>query len=335
MTRQVISSKPFTIGSLFETLKHNSMGILGMETFLNGLSSALDPLISPTPNPIIDKKTAYLIRDQKGELPKTLKIATNSSESVAILAAYYKEQLYSRIPKNVWSEVRYHILQSIENDTILSPEKKKEFQHSAREDSLAYFLARCTLFVIARKNCVLRTVDAEGQSHKKKYPLSSSLPIPPLPDIIQKREKVVLQSLLNVYGEQDQVTYALTQIGDIPRWNEHLSCQRQAFQSIFPLKEQMKHLEGALYPHPFEQLCNEMKIGIYPTYTKPHASGYHCLCDVLERAMILPLDAVPAIQRTNWIGSYQRMGLCHYLIYQKQLHGWMPSSESPLLKKAL
>lgn len=335
MPRQVISSKPFTIGSLFETLKNNSMGIIGMETFLNDLSSALDPLIFPTPPTIIDKKTAYLIRDQKGEIPKILKIATNSSESVAILAAYYKKQLDSRIPQNVWSEVRYQLLQAIENDTILSPEKKKEFQHSAQEDSLAYFLARCTLFVIARKNCILRTAGIESQSHKKQYPLSSSLPIPPLPDTIQKREKVVLQSLLNVYGEQDQVTYALTQIGDIPRWNEHLSHQRQAFQSIFPLKEQMKHLEDALYTHPFEQLCNEMKMGIYPTYTKPHSSGYHCLCDVLERAMILPLDAVPAIQTTNWIGSYQRMGLCHYLIYQKELCGWMPPCGSLLYKKAL
>lgn len=324
MTRQAQGTEPFTIGYLFKVVKGNIIGDIGAETFLNTLIWALEPLLPAEINPTIDKNTAYMIRDQKGEFGADIKIATNSEESVVLLSRCYKEKILPKLPTEVIGDVRYQLSQAFLADPLLDPTKKKAWQESLYTDPIEIALARITRYLIAKKNCLSAPCQTTLSFHKKKLPFLSPIPILPLPYIIQKREIKVIRALLLVYSEYDHASYTMDQIGHLAGWDPHLLLQRQVFQTIFVLKEQMKQLITPELPQPFEHLCNEMLTGIFSTYMKPHHDGYHRLCDVLEKALLLPLDAVSATQQTRWIGTNQRLGLCHYLIYKKKLPGWIP-----------
>lgn len=324
MTRPDIDTEPFTIGYLFKVVKCNSIGNMGAETFLNTLAWALAPLLPEFANPTIDKNTAYLIRDRKGEFITEIKIATDSEESVALLAKFYKEQILPKLPMEIRSDVKYQLSQAFQADPLIDPHKKEIFQKSFDTEPMEEALARITRYLMARKNCINSPTAPMHSFHKKKLPFLSPIPLLPLPTMIQKRELQVVRALLLVYGEYDHSSYSMEQIGHLAEWDMHLMMQRQVFQTVFVLREQMRQLITPELPRPFEHLCDEMLAGILSTYMKPHPNGYHCLCDVLDKAILIPLDTVSAVQQTRWIGINQRIGLCHYLIYKKKLPGWIP-----------
>ena len=148
--------------------------------------------------------------------------------------------------------------------------------------------------------------------------LPARLPDPVMPETPDTSEHQFIKSLVEVYQEIDQID--LSFLADIPKkYQKHFKAQRMLFYSA----EGLNRFSRDKLPGAFDDLKNQVEVGIGNSLSYPHANGLARLKDVLDTANGLQVTANPLSVRLQ---AGDLGGTCHHLANQGRIK-WVDEDE--------
>jgi len=133
-------------------------------------------------------------------------------------------------------------------------------------------------------------------------------PNPDVPESLHADEHRYVRALLNVYQETSSLS--VSEPSGIPtKWKQHFKAQRMLFYSA----EGLNRFSRDKLPGAFEQLVNDVAVGIGSDLAYPHPDGLARLNKVLGTANNLQVTANPLNARLQ---AGDLAGACHHLANQ-------------------
>ncbi len=82
----------------------------------------------------------------------------------------------------------------------------------------------------------------------------------------------------------------------------------------------------------FEVLKNEVYDGVVETWEDSYKNGLARMSKVMQQASLLPLSGSRICRETTWVGSAQRKGVCHFLVGEGRLEGWVQEDDGEAIQ---
>lgn len=132
-----------------------------------------------------------------------------------------------------------------------------------------------------------------------------------------------VNALYDVYAEKYKKS--IDCIEDCPKEKNHFTRQRQAYFDA----EGVRRASRDSYKDdlPFDELKSEMYDGIIEVYECEYNTGYSRLQKVLEHASQVSFDSVILYRETRWINQSVKKGVCHILVNDGKIKGWVKKDE--------
>lgn len=165
----------------------------------------------------------------------------------------------------------------------------------------------------------LLKIHARSDKHWESFGvLASRGPNPEIPESPSFDEQKYIAALLDVYQEATNVT--IPDASDIPSlYKKHFKVQRRLFYSA----EGLNRFSRDKLPGAFDNLIDQVELGIGSELAFPHSDGISRLSKVLNTANTLPVTANALYARLE-AGDLQ--GACHHLANQERI-SWMNEDE--------
>lgn len=208
---------------------------------------------------------------------------------------------------------------------ILQEWKKKngKFPSYTRslDTSLEAFILSFPFDIIRRKTSdeLLTIHSRNGGLHWSRFgTLDKRGANPSVPDKVDPVEQKYVQELLNVYAEYDG--HDLQSADAIPdKLTDHFQAQRR----LFYCAEGLNRFSRDKLPGAFDELLDQIELGVASTVSAPHESGMVRLQETLAISNNLPVTSNPLSLRLV-AGDLQ--GGCHHLANQERL-SWVKNNE--------
>ncbi|MDC9513097.1 hypothetical protein PSH47_04915 [Pseudoalteromonas sp. CST5] len=141
---------------------------------------------------------------------------------------------------------------------------------------------------------------------------------PVMPETPDTNEEQFVKALMEIYLESAQL--GLPQISDIPKkFQKHFKAQRMLFYSA----EGLNRFSRDKLPGAFDELKDQVEIGIGSTLSYPHADGLIRLKEVIDIANVLQVSANPL---SNRLQAGDLGGTCHHLANENRVK-WVDEDE--------
>ena len=75
------------------------------------------------------------------------------------------------------------------------------------------------------------------------------------------------------------------------------------------------------------EVVNEMYEGVIEVWEENHKNGVEKLGKVMTQAVMTPVDRCWLNRDTDWIGNSQKKGVCHFLVNDQRLKGWVKKDD--------
>lgn len=255
-------------------------------------------------------------------------IRTNSTDQRVLdsIEDYFKKEVVSKLLKGSEDDLIHRFRTIIENDTEISDDKRAELLAFADKKTLAKFLASVYLYSLSRKNVpsggtskIVRTANDKEES--KRHPL----PKMTIPVRIGNKERGYIDALMDVYAETTgQQNFKVQTLDAYPDVKQHFIRQRNDYFAAEAVRRGTRDVYGDSEEEYFQILLDEIYNGIIDVYESPrHKTGYERLEAVLIEAKGTPVDQCWLSRDTVWIGNSQKKGVCHILVNENVLKGWV------------
>jgi len=255
-------------------------------------------------------------------------IRTNSTDQRVLdsIEGYFRNEVVSKLLKGSEDDLIHRFKTIIENDTEISDDKRAELLAFADKKTLAKFLASVYLYSLSRKNVpsggtskIVRTANDKEES--KRHPL----PKMTIPVRIGNKERGYIDALMDVYAETTgQQNFKVQTLDAYPDVKQHFIRQRNDYFAAEAVRRGTRDVYGDSEEEYFQILLDEIYNGIIDVYESPrHKTGYERLEAVLIEAKGTPVDQCWLSRDTVWIGNSQKKGVCHILVNENVLKGWV------------
>ena len=153
-----------------------------------------------------------------------------------------------------------------------------------------------------------------------------------IPVRIGNKERGYIDALMDVYaestGEQD---FEIKTLDAYPDVKKHFIRQRNDYFAAEAVRRGTRDVYGDNEEEYFQILLDEIYNGIIDVYeSRKHTTGYERLEAVLIEAKGTPVDQCWLSRDTVWIGNSQKKGVCHILINENILKGWVRSDAASI-----
>lgn len=207
-------------------------------------------------------------------------------------------------------------------DSDCSEAVKDELLTLADQENLAPFLARSLQLSLSWDNKLSERFEQE----KDELPLPKikGRIDPEVPEDIAECEPPYVDALVRVYGEEENAEFASAdEIDEFPRYKDHLTRQRKDYYSAEFIRRCMRDTYDAEGDDQFEILEEEVFNGVIDIHGRKFDTGRQRLDEVLAQAANLNMDGVWVNRDTDWIRTYVKKGVCHILVNDKRIRGWL------------
>lgn len=273
----------------------------------------------------VSKGTASkIINREKGGNP--LKAIRNASQEKRVkdtIIDYFRNSVVNRFLPGMEDEVIFHLRGVIKSDKKISDSRKYELTQYGQKNTLAVFLANVFLYSLTRDN-VLATDGEPASSQEleeyKKHPLE---PIE-IPEAVIMEERKYATALAEAYGELEGIeNFDLSMISAYSRCQKHFSDQRSYYFAAEAVRRGTRDIYRKNDPDQFEILKDETYEGVKEVWAEECKTGLERLRKVLSQASITRVDRCWLSRDTDWIGNPQKKGICHILVKEDKLSGWV------------
>ena len=149
----------------------------------------------------------------------------------------------------------------------------------------------------------------------------------PVPLTIDASEMGYVEALYDAYASAEDVPkYTRRDVERHRRYKKDFAYQRKCYYATETIR---RSLQDALLPieyKEFDEMREEVKAGIYPTLIPPYDNGYLRLCAVTGQAAAVPINRSKIALLPGWIGSAEKVGMCHMLANRKEIQ-WVDEDD--------
>ncbi|AQU05378.1 hypothetical protein B1778_01170 [Dehalococcoides mccartyi] len=149
------------------------------------------------------------------------------------------------------------------------------------------------------------------------------------PHEVAEQEIPYVTELMAAYSEAEGVDSftkdTLKQHED--KYGEHFKRQRKDFYAAESVRQGTREAYGETDPDQFEVLKEETYDGVVDVWEQDHRNGFVRLTKVLTQAAQIRIDRCWLCRDTDWIGNSQKKGVCHILVNDGKIKGWVKKDD--------
>lgn len=285
-------------------------------------------LMNKNGDPItVPKGTASKIVNRKagGNIRQDIRKSSTDKRVAESIVDFFTKEILSQLLSGSEDDLIHRLKRIIEDDGEIAASKKDELLALAGKKTLAAFLASVYLYSLSRQNVSSRLTDA-GKSEKDKNEIKKH-PLPKLeiPASIGNKEYGYISALLDAYAEKTKIhDFKIELVDAYPDLKQHFIRQRNDYFAAEAVRRGTRDIYGDAEEEYFHVLLNEIYNGIIDVYeSASHKTGFDRLNAVLIEAKSTPVDQCWLSRDTVWIGNSQKKGVCHILVNERVLKGWV------------
>lgn len=288
-------------------------------------SSVAEPLglLNRNGDPIDCSKTqaSYIMNRQKGgNALKVIRAGAADEKVRTSIGTFFRKNIVIRIHEEKKEDLIVYLRRVLEEDRTIADEKRKGLLSLSKQEDKSEFLGRLYLYVVAQEN-VLKNVRLKTQDEIEQYkrePLKKLT----VPTSLIDEERRYANELLKVYGQlEGKTAFEEDDLNSYPKYKENFDEQR----SYYFLAEAVRRGTRDIYEDEvqFAELKDETFEGVKEIWEDDYPNGMKRLKKVLNAAAQTPVDRCWLSRETSWIGNSQKKGVCHFLVNDGRLKGWV------------
>lgn len=283
-------------------------------------------------------QTTYLKSGQSPVPDKFIEIAQRKS-AVADVSACFAINLIPNIPKCNQNVVLDAVLAITQNDDSIGKTKQKAFKALRKEKAPADFLAEAfVLAVCVGKNkvdCSMEAADEIAPLIKniddiqvKLNAIPKVVPLTP-PQTPAEHERQYISALYDAYDDAAEgETLPSDDITQHPKFDKDLKQRRiEYFAAEAVRRGTRENFRNNDPDNLFTALMSETLDGVSDVHAMGYRHGFERLLSVMKHATALHFENCILGRIPDWVGPSQKKGVCHMLVNEGQIKGWVNDDE--------
>lgn len=184
------------------------------------------------------------------------------------------------------------------------------------------FLGRAYLESLQPTNKLPKEAERNGEPQ---YPKRPETLVPSTPSY---SEGSFIDALMEVYEEDEGVEgFSLDDLEGHPKSQKHFQRQRGHFYAAEAVRRGTRDIFSNSEEDQFEVLKEEVYDGIDDLYFSEYETGLARLTQVVSTAGLIPVQRSWLGRDTDWISPAEKKGVCHFLVNDGRLDGWVNKDE--------
>lgn len=276
----------------------------------------------------VSKSTASKImnRQRGGNAHRSIRNNSTDQRVTASIEGYFKINIVKRLFKGSEDDLIHRLSELINGDSSIAETKKRELLALAQKNTLAQFLANVYLYSLSKNNVL--TSDTNE-------PVSKDVELEriPVPLNITDEESSYTDALLAAYGQAEGLqSFTIDMLDMYPAHRDNFSDQRKYYFAAEAVRRGTRDLYGAKEKDPFQVLKDEMYEGVKEVWECEYKNGLTRMRSVMSQATKTSLEICRICRDTVWVGATQRKGVCHFLVKEKRLKGWVRDDDEQAIQ---
>ncbi len=259
-------------------------------------------------------------RQKGGNALKVIRTNANKDKVRSSIEQYFEKNVVKRLHSDCIDDLISNLKKIIEGDSSISETKKEELLKNASRNKLAAFLGFTYLYSLTRDNVLkeIRIKTTQEIEDYKRHPLRE---IPTPPEVIEEERKYA-DALMTVYGQAEGIpNFDESMLAGFPKHQQHFSDQRGYYFAAEAVRRGTRDIYSD--ESQFDVLKNETYEGVKEVWEEEYKSGYARLRKVMSQASATRVDKCWLSRDTDWVGNPQKKGVCHFLVKEGKLDGWV------------
>lgn len=269
---------------------------------------------------MVTKSFASELVNRKRNVPKKIKKASCESCVTESIEKYFEEKVVSELQPTAKSTLIHKINTLLSEDPAISDLDKTRIGALADLSTIAAFLAQSFLLVLTVPN----KIKQNKAKTSKKQVSTTELEEISIPSEISVTENNYTTALFAAYGQAEGINdFTKDMLEHYPRHKSNFADQRKYYYAAEAVRRGTRDLYSKKEKDQFEVLKSEMYEGVIETWEDDAKNGIERMRHVLTQATSTSLDKCRICRDTEWVGNSQRKGVCHFLVEDGRLKGWV------------
>lgn len=295
-----------------------------------------------TPYVITPKITSELF-NHKENVQTDIRRAATTPKIIDLSEDYFEDVFWPEITPTVQKVIIGDIVNLIKNDNSIIGSKKGEFFNTLNNSSTYKFLADTFLYALQVDNRNNSNKEVETDIQNLDTEIINSIEelevllerignsfvhfITP-PKQLDKGELTYTNKLFEAYASaENRKMLSKSEIETIPKYKKDFNRRREDYYAAESVRRGARDAFSNISPDPFEVLKEETYNGIVDIYEDDHLHGLARLRKVMSHVTTINIDACIFSKIPNVIGQKEKKGVCHLLINDGVLKGWVNIDE--------
>ena len=269
----------------------------------------------------VAKSTASkIINRQKGGNPLKI-IREHSADQVVLntIDKYFQEKIVAELLPGCETDLIHRLMQAIEKDETIADKNKQYFHELAQKNTPAKFLASAYLYSLKQDNVLsgksLQNDNCETIKHRPLQKIDVA-------EDLSESEKVYTKALFRVYAQKENVSnFSEKELPLYPKYQKHFKEQRTYYFAAEAVRRGTRDIYSK--ENQFDILKDETYEGVKEVWEEQYQDGLTRLRRVRSQASATRVDRCMLSNDTTWIGNPQKKGVCHFLVNDNRLEGWV------------
>ena len=282
----------------------------------------------------INKSAASRLVNREANISSKLRRASENKAVTDSIHQYFSSSVLAGISMGLEAQLIKGLVDVISDDKAIAVATRDRLLANATEDNLARFLSDLILFTVKIKNkqdksSVSQSPSGETQDNasqiKHHSPLLTVL-VPPAD--VTEEELPYVTALLEAYTDHEKCPpLSVEALDGYTRYKDNFSRQRKNYYAAESVRRAARDIYTEDFPNQFNILEEEIYSGIIEVWEDSYKSGFERLNKVMGQSATIQLDRCWLARETVWIGINQRKGVCHILVNEERLDGWLKKHE--------
>lgn len=292
-----------------------------------------------SPINIIPKMVSNLF-NFKQDVPKAIVSGSTLPTVTQEAYTYFDKNIVLFLNPHKRDDLLHNMVQLISQDVTIPKDKKEALLANATSDMICEFLADTFLYAINKPNKESTNKSKAKTSADLTQVLKeieiletqlSSFPRPKMVEIpaeVKTHEMVYVTELLASYADAEGLDELPKEtLSQYPKYKKDFERRRKDYYAAETIQRGSRDVFSDTDLDQFEVLKDETYNGVIDVYSCDYSHGFERLNKVMAQAAIISVDKCLLSRLPNWIGASEKKGVCHILVNDGNIKGWVESDE--------
>ncbi len=331
------TANKFALTGLQET--KDASGIFVFYSLLLSSLSYAAEVDGETDIPDVSKTQATYLHSGQAPVPVKFVELAQSKDAAINVSTCFAINLIPNMPKSSLNIVLDAVLSLIVGDASLGKTTHKNFKAWRNEKAPADFLAEAFVLAIrVGKNKVdfsceaadeiaplLKNID-EIEAKLGTLPKLKPVPVPAKSTPVERR---YIAALMDAYDDAiPNGTLPSEDLSQHPKFEKDLKQRRIEYFAAESVRRGTRENFRSNDPESlFSALKKETYDGVIDVHSMDYKHGFERLLKVMAHATQLPLEDCLLGKIPDWVGPSQKKGVCHMLVNDGEIEGWVDDDD--------